>query len=136
MTVSRTSEPFDERALQALFEDVEPPADLEANWRNRVGVTAPAKGRRAGRRFQLGAWFWRATSPWMRVLAAGIAATAAAGVMGVVAAKPQPSPEPDSDLAPIKTITNTPPTQLSLPRDVPPVAPLGPRTPAHGQLID
>ncbi|HEV8562439.1 MAG TPA: hypothetical protein VGR06_39475 [Actinophytocola sp.] len=131
MTMSRTSEPFDEHALRVLFENVEPPAEVGAGWRDRAKGAAPAKGRRAARIFRRGDWFRRLSRPWLRVLAAGVAATATAGVVGVVAANRPDAPEPDPDK--IETIINLPPSpSLSA---VPPTSASAPGAPSGTQPV-
>lgn len=123
MTESRIFEPFDEHTLSTLFNDVEAPAGLEANWRNRIAAATPAKGRRAARRFRFDARLRQAGRPWLRILAAGIAVTATGSVVGVVAANRTPAPAPDPDR--IVTITTSPTTGLSVsPTEQPPPAPL------------
>lgn len=131
MTMSRTSEPFDEHALRALFENVEPPAEVGAGWRDRAKGVAPAKGRRAARIFRRGDWLRRLGQPWLRVLAAGVAATATAGVVGVVAANRPDAPEPDPDK--IETIINVPPAPSPSLSALPPTSASAPGAPSGTQ---
>jgi hypothetical protein len=106
-----TPRPYDESALRLLFEQVEPPATLEAKWRAKVALADPPPATvdapetpqvpptESSPRHR--------TRPWLRSLGAALAAAAVGGgIIGVVAVSRQPAPDPDPNLI-IETIDPT-----------------------------
>jgi hypothetical protein len=106
MSERKTSaSPFDESALRALFDEVEPPPTMETRWRARVVPgQAPPDLPDAPRIRAVGSSRPQGKS-WLRALGAAVAAMAVGGgIIGVAAVNRQPAPDP---LPPRPTVTET-----------------------------